>query len=208
MYGGVFSRCMAAACRLSRCMAGSRPDVWRGLVPRLLAWSTRQVAALQPRKRIRLDPAAYAEVGRVCAITIAVRDRARVFADPTVAASVVAVLREHAERTGVSIHAFCVMPDHVHLVAGPSARCDLITFVGQFKNLAQRAAWARGVKGRFWQPGFWDHFVRRDEDLRRVIEYVLDNPVRAGLVAVRDDYPFAASPSFQSREDEPCPESG
>jgi hypothetical protein len=63
--------------------------------------------------------------------------------------------------------------------------------VGQFKNLAQRAAWAHGVEGRFWQSSFWDHFVRRDEDLSRVIDYVLDNPVRAGLVAVRDGYPFA-----------------
>jgi hypothetical protein len=39
--------------------------------------------------------------------------------------------------------------------------------------------------------------VRRDEDLRRVIDYVLDNPVRAGLVAVRDGYPFAGSPDFE-----------
>ena len=75
-------------------------------------------------------------------------------------------------------------------------RCDLIAFVGQFKNLAQRAAWARGVIGSFWQTSFWDHFVRRDEDLRSVIEYVLDNPVRAGLVAARQDFPFSGSPIF------------
>ena len=130
-------------------------------------------------------------------ITIAIRDRRPVFADPVVATSAVEVLRVHAGRTAVCIYAFCVMPDHVHLVAEPSARCDLVTFVGQFKNLAQRAAWACGVEGQFWQSSFWDHFVRRDEDLRRVIEYVLDNPVRAGLVAVREDYPFAGSPALE-----------
>ena len=148
------------------------------------------------RKRLRLDPAVSAEVGRVCYITIGVRDRRPVFADPVVAASAVNVLRAHADLTSVCIYAFCIMPDHVHLVAEASLCCDLVTFVGQFKNLAQRAAWARGVPGQFWQSSFWDHFVRRDEDLRRVIEYVLDNPVRAGLVAARQDYPFAGSPAF------------
>jgi putative transposase len=78
-----------------------------------------------------------------------------VFADPVVAASAVDVLRVHADRTAVRIFAFCVMPDHVHLVAEPSASCGLVTFVGQFKNLAQRAAaWAHGVEGRFWQSSF------------------------------------------------------
>ena len=55
------------------------------------------------------------------------------------------------------IYAFCVMPDHVHLVVGPS-RCDIVTFVAQFKNLAQRAAWGLGVRGRIWQTSLWDHF--------------------------------------------------
>ena len=132
----------------------------------------------------------------MCSITVAVRDRRPIFADPTVAASAVDVLRSHADQTAVRIYAFCVMPDHVHLVAEPSASCDLVTFVGQFKNLAQRAAWARGVERPFWQSSFWDHFVRRDEDLRRTIEYVLDNPVRAGLVADRQSYPFAGSLAF------------
>ncbi|MBN8610681.1 MAG: transposase [Deltaproteobacteria bacterium] len=148
---------------------------------------------LPHRKRVRLEPSAYAEVGRLCSITIAVRDRVPVFASPPVAASAVEVLREHAERTGVSVYAFCVMPDHVHLVVSPSARCDLVTFVGQFKNLSQRAAWTLGIEGAFWQAGFWDHFVRRDGELLSVIDYVLDNPVRAGLVATRDAYPFAGA---------------
>ena len=144
-------------------------------------------------KRIRLDLALYAELGRVCSITIAVRDRRPVFADPVVAASSVDVLRAHADRTAVPIYAYCFMPDHIHLVVEPSASCDIVTFVGQFKNLTQRAAWACGVQGAFWQPSFWDHFVRRDEDLRRVIEYVLDNPVRAGLVTSAQEYPFSGS---------------
>ena len=89
------------------------------------------------------------------------------------------------------------MPDHVHLVIGPSVRCDIVTFVGQFKNLAQRAAWQAGVHGRFWQRSFWDHFLRTEESVESAVLYVLHNPVRAGLVAEWRDYLHSGSFVFE-----------
>ena len=87
----------------------------------------------------------------ICSITIAVKGRAPVFACPAVAAAAVDVLRRHAATTGVPVYAWCVMPDHVHLILGASPpTCDIVTFVGQVKNLAQREAWRRGIKGVFW----------------------------------------------------------
>ena len=88
------------------------------------------------------------------------------------------------------------MPDHVHLVLGPSEACDIVTFVGQFKNLAQRAVWSLGVPGKLWQGGFYDHFLRADEQVEKVVGYVLDNPVRAGMVARRGEHPFSGSLVF------------
>lgn len=148
------------------------------------------------RKHIRLDQALYACQGAICSVTAATLHRRPVFAEPSLARSTVTVLRERAEVTGVPVYAYCVMPDHVHLVLGPSASCDIITFVGQFKNLAQREAWALGVKGRIWQTGFYDHFLRREEDLEDVVGYVLGNPVRAGLAQTPDDYEFSGSLMF------------
>jgi len=146
---------------------------------------------LPQRRHPRLNRAAYADPTAVCSVTIAVKARALVFAEAAVAAAVIAKLREHATRMGVPLHAYCVMPDHVHLVLSPSATCDIIRFVGEFKNLAQRAAWQHGVAGAFWQAGFWDHFVRRDEQAATVIRYVLDNPVRGGLAGDASEYPFS-----------------
>ena len=148
---------------------------------------------LRRRKRIRVDASCYAEPGGVCSITIAVKDRRRVFADPAVAAAAVCVLRERAAVTGVSVYAYCVMPDHVHVVLAPSLECDVVKFVGQFKNLAQRAAWRHGVVGAFWQASFWDHFLHADEDIERVVSYVLENPVRRGLVSHWPEYAFSGS---------------
>lgn len=85
------------------------------------------------------------------------------------------------------------MPDHVHLVLGASETCDVVSFVGQFKNLAQWAAWRCGVVGRFWQESFWDHFLRSDERVEDLVAYVLNNPVRRGLADRWREYPFAGS---------------
>ena len=115
------------------------------------------------------------------------------FGDPAVAAAAVEVLRERAAAAAVPVYGYCVMPDHVHLVLGPSPSCDIVTFVGQFKNLAQRAAWQHGVDGRIWQESFWDHFLRADEDVERTVVYALNNPVRKGLAATWREYPFAGS---------------
>ena len=43
-------------------------------------------------------------------------------------------------------------------------------------NLAQSDAWRRGIKGAFWPTSFWDHFLRGDERLEQVVEYVRNNP--------------------------------
>ena len=148
---------------------------------------------LPKRRRTRLDREAYGVIGSVCSVTIAVKERARVFGDSQVARAVVQELKDQAVVTGVPIFAYCIMPDHVHLVLGPSPSCDIVAFVGRFKNLAQRAAWRLGVIGAFWQRSFWDHFIRNDEPFDGVVNYVLCNPVRAGIVSHWRQYPFAGS---------------
>lgn len=156
-------------------------------------------ALVRHHKRIRLDAPSYGELGAICSTTMAVRDRQCVFSDPAIAGAAVGVLRTHAGKTGVPIYGYCLMPDHIHLVLGPSSNRDIITFIGQYKNLAQRAAWSAGVRGTIWQTSFWDHFLRAEEDIERVVQYVLDNPVRRGLVHDWKDYPFSGSLVFALR---------
>lgn len=155
----------------------------------------------QGRRRIRLEREAYRVLGAICSVTIVVKGRAPVFGDPQVAAAAVDVLRARALRDDVPVYGYCVMPDHVHIVLGPSASCDVVTFVGRFKNLVLRAAWRLGVTGVFWQPSFWDRFLRSDEQLPRVVDYVLRNPVRSGAVERWQDYPFSGSLVFDLSTD-------
>ncbi len=91
------------------------------------------------------------------------------------------------------MYGYCVMPDHIHLVIGPAPTCDIVEFVGQYKNLVLRSAWRRGIVGSFWQKSFWDHFLRAEEQLEPLVEYVLNNPVRRGLVEDWRQYEYSGS---------------
>ena len=80
------------------------------------------------------------------------------------------------------------MPDHLHLIAeGTDDSSDLRAFVSTFK---QRSGFehSRRTKETLWQVGYHDRVLRRDEDLMKVVAYVLNNPVRAGLVKQPEDY--------------------
>jgi putative transposase len=162
---------------------------------------TREIAPVHPpRKRIRLDADLYGQSGVVCSITIATKDRLWIFDDAALAEASVAILRKQAMTLGAKVYAYCFMPDHVHLLLAPSDSCDLVAFVAQFKNLVQRAAWRLGLHGTFWQKRFWDHFLRQDEDIETVVHYILNNPVRAGLVSDWRDYPYSGSLVWETLE--------
>ena len=47
-----------------------------------------------------------------------------------------------------------------------------------------------GGSGAFWQHESYDHVVRDEQELIRIVRYILNNPVKAGLVANWQDYPF------------------
>ena len=110
----------------------------------------------------------------------------------------VATARSRFEQTSLeeqfSIVAYCFMPDHLHLVVeGLSDTADLRRFV---KIGKQRVVYSLRVEQQtrgIWQEGFHDWVLRSEQSTEEVIRYVLNNPVRAGLVEKPEDYPFSWS---------------
>jgi len=151
---------------------------------------------LPQRKRTRLRPEAYAEPGAVCSITIATRQRAPVFSNPDFAHACVDLIGAIATDTGVAVHAYALMPDHAHLLLSPSPSSSIVDFVREFKGKSTRLSWQHGCSGALWQQGFYDHFLRNDEEVRRVAAYILGNPVRKGLAAEWREYPFCGSLAY------------
>jgi putative transposase len=119
-------------------------------------------------------------------------------------ASVVALGRLLLLRTAASqdfaIAAYCFMPDHLHaLVEGESEVADLRRFVSLFKQQAG-FRFSREHDGVLWQDGYHDRILRDDEQTLEVARYVLENPVRAGLVSSYEQYPFSGSGKYSVRE--------
>ena len=104
---------------------------------------------------------------------------------------VVDVLLNERLRSGCSVLAYCLMPDHLHLVAAPTeVRNSVLTFVACFKSISTRTSWRFGLSGKLWQPRCYDHVIRYEENLVGVCEYILANPARAGLVENPSEYPW------------------
>lgn len=95
--------------------------------------------------------------------------------------------------TGVRLYAYCLMTDHLHLLVSPAEGHSIIDFVREFKGVSTRMSWDHGLRGKIWQQGFFDHFLRRDEDLEVAVRYVLGNPVREGTVPDWHEYPYCGS---------------
>ena len=89
------------------------------------------------------------------------------------------------------LHAYCVMPDHVHAyVRLKPNRRHLSRIVAGIKVTCSRAF----EMPRCWQRGYWEKVIRAYEDPTDIARYVLMNPVRAGLVNEYTQYPFAGVP--------------
>jgi putative transposase len=113
---------------------------------------------------------------------------------------VLSTIQQTAAKQHFEILAFCFMPDHVHLVvAADHQAADLQRFVALWKQLSGYAH-KRDTGERLWQPSYFDHVLRDDEPTNRAVRYVLENPVRRGLVQNFEEYPFSGSCVFSVEE--------
>jgi len=101
----------------------------------------------------------------------------------------------HYNGTGYTLHAYVIMPDHLHLLLTPieSIEKAVQLIKGGFSFRAKRELeWA----GEIWQPGFTDHRIRDEEDWLRHIAYIRSNPIDAKLVEDGILYEFMGFPEI------------
>jgi len=86
------------------------------------------------------------------------------------------------------------MPDHIHLVLeGKAETSNLRRFVKVSKQRVDYIFRTElGIRGT-WQEGYHGRVLRSDQATEVVVRYVLENPVRAGLVTRAEDYPFSGA---------------
>jgi putative transposase len=122
-------------------------------------------------------------------VTAITYNRRRMFQVPRNAEMFIETLQRYRAAGGFRLHAFVVMPDHVHLLLTTNGKT-----ISQVMNLI-KGGFSRqiGSKVPMWQRGFADHVVmdRRHFESRR--DYIHANPVRARLVEAADLYPYSSA---------------
>jgi len=101
--------------------------------------------------------------------------------DPRVAAVVASALA-HFDGERYRLLAWCVMPNHVHVVFRPVPGNKLAEIVHSWKSFSAKSIGRMlDRRGEFWMREYYDHLVRNSKQLTRIIRYVAENPARAGL---------------------------
>jgi len=91
---------------------------------------------------------------------------------------------------------FCVMSNHVHVVFTPLENEDKPIALSRILHAHKRytaveANKMLGLRGKFWEHESYDHVVRDDEELLRIRKYVMNNPVKVGLIDDAADWPYS-----------------
>ena len=126
-------------------------------------------------------------------LTFCAHDRRPLFDDHELADCVRQQILRTATDDGYVVIAYCIMPDHVHLlVEGSDASAKLSDFVKRAKQYS--GFHGKNLIGiRVWQTGYFERVLRESDDTRTLVAYILDNPVRKGLVTDARDYPLSGS---------------
>jgi putative transposase len=105
----------------------------------------------------------------------------------------IALVAEWCDRYGVEVWAYCLMPNHVHLIGVPTSADGLRRAIGEAHRryttgINEREGW----RGHLWQ-GRFASYVMDERYTLAAARYVELNPVRAGLVARAENYPWSSA---------------
>lgn len=112
-------------------------------------------------------------------------DRKVIFPEPVDYASFLVLLREARERWDVQLYAYCLMPNHFHVVvrvANLEALSAYMHFIEREHACDLRACYRSRGHGHIFQRRYWNDLIEGDGRLIRVMRYVEANPLRARLV--------------------------
>jgi len=115
------------------------------------------------------------------------------------------------DKNRYDLYAYCIMPNHVHLLiescsvdqakhSGKSAKYPVTDTLRLIKGSSARACNLQLERnGSFWHHESYDHYVRDEQEMERIIKYILANPVKAGLAKEWTDWRFTyVNPVFGS----------
>ncbi len=124
-------------------------------------------------------------------ITICTKDKRLYFRDDNFNNQTIDCLVKEKIQTNFLVYVYCLMPDHIHLLLSPPGNgLTVPQFIGRFKSKTTHLAWKFEIDDKLWQKRFYDHIIRKKENLEKIGQYILNNPIRKGLVEKWKDYKY------------------
>jgi putative transposase len=146
--------------------------------------------SLRHRKNIRLKKEIYSNQSQIFSITICTKDRRPIFGKELWAKKIIETFETKPFRKNMESYAYCLMPDHLHLLVSPK-NGNLIDFIRRWKSYTANLLNKLGRDGSCWQRGFYDHALRKDDDILTTAEYIVHNPVRQHIAKHWREYPYS-----------------
>lgn len=159
------------------------------------------------RKKHRLPLECYSASDCEFFFTLCARHQGKPFADLALANAIVESLLWRERKHEWMLFCYCLMPDRLHFIlklthhemsyinAGARGLVPdgVLDQVGNFKKYTTTQTWWKhGGSGTLWQRSSYDRVIRYNESIQEAASYVLNNPVRKGLVSRWKEYPYSA----------------
>ena len=150
-------------------------------------------------KKHRLSPESYTGE-RIVAFTGNIKFRKHFFINEHIFIQAENILLQVLEEKECDAYVYLFMPDHFHfLLAGKNPDSDIKKCIDLFKQ--KSGFWLKkNYPNIKWQKDYYDHILRSNEELTTQIRYILNNPVRAGIVDYWKKYKFKGSTIYNLSE--------
>ena len=126
----------------------------------------------------------HSQAKHIYHITTTISNRLPIFNDFYLTRKIINTIKQSDILGYTTTLAYVVMPDHLHWLMQLEHKVTLQQVIRSMKSQTAK------VVGRpIWQSSYYDHAIRKDEDIVNIARYIVANPIRAGLVKKVGDYP-------------------
>ena len=116
-------------------------------------------------------------------------NRDKPFTDDVVAAMICENVEFYCRNLAYRLYGYCLMPDHLHVLLSPAESDKPMShWLDVFKSYTTHCWMKSSHRAPLWQPSANDHVCRTGETAETVLAYIVNNPVRAGLVDCWQDW--------------------
>lgn len=138
---------------------------------------------MQTKHQKDLRKGRYSLANQIYHITTTTKNRTQIFSKFVNARLLINTMQKADALSYTKTLAYVVMPDHVHWLLQLTEGVSLSNVIKSMKSES-----AKAIGQPIWQLGYYDHAVRKDEDIQTIARYIVANPIRAGLVTKVGDY--------------------